>query len=322
MSVAETTEPKIEFNCFRESFEDEAQWLEGRRSVIGASDTAGILGEGYADQSPLTVYESKVNPQHRDEREEECLLVGKDLEPGLLRIVRRKTGLPAWSAGDFTIYRHSEFPWLGATLDGVIEDPEFGLAPLELKNVSNFAFAADRESWEGGEEPPLKFAIQAQHQMAVTGAKAGYVMGLVGGNRPIIIRLPRNDRFIGAMLDKLREFWGYIERRELPPIDASIATGKILAKLFPEDSGETVILPDEADDWIAAWEQAKADGKDADARETAAANQIKAAIGAATFGESRSGKRVSWKQQSRVVKCPKCHDVTSSSSFRVLRFCK
>lgn len=301
-------------NCIVEEYTSRDAWLRARMRGIGASDTAGILGEGYEDQSPITVWDSKVNePREVDPVKLKRFKVAKLLEPAMRSILSDETGWPCESAGEFTIYRNEQNPWLFATLDGLIEHPDYGLCVAELKDVGQH----NRKEWEN-EEPPLKYAIQCQHQLAATGLEHAFIQGLIG-RVPVIKHVPRNERFIDAMLGKLAEFWDYVARSELPPIDASAATGRILAKLWPEDSGATVVGPPESAEWDAAITKAKEDAKDAEARETANANLIKAAIGNASFLDLPGGGRYSWKQQSRRVTCKHCGEVISDSSFRVLR---
>lgn len=330
----------LDWDCLVDQYPDRPSWLEARRSRIQASDTAGIFGVGYSDQSPITIYDSKVNAPREtaDPSKLRRFKVGKLMEPALRAIFADESGMDCESAGEFTIYRHPDLPWLGATLDAVTVHDEFGACPVELKNVSNFA----REEWDG-DEPPLKFNVQVQHQLAVTGASHGFLLGLIGGYEPIIRTIERNDRFIETMLAKLEEFWGYVQRREIPPIDASEATGRILAKLYPKDSGATVALPADAVRWAAEKTAAAAIRKEMEAVESAADNQLKGAIGEATFGDMPFGShgeivaatrvkllaaaeeasrspvlppRYSWKHQSRAA-----HSV-KASEFRVLRGCK
>jgi putative phage-type endonuclease len=317
VSAISTTQPAdaerlaAHWDCLLDRYSSEAHWLEARRSLIGASDSAGIFGVGYFDQSAVTVWDSKINaPRAIDQAKVRRLKVGKLMEPALRAIFAEESGQICVSPGDFTIFRRAEIPWLGATLDGLTEHDEYGPCPVELKNVSNFA----RDEWDG-DEPPLKFAVQVQHQLAVTGASHGFLLGLIGGNEPVIKTIERNDRFIDAMLKRLEEFWGYVERRELPPVDSSVATAQILAKLWPEDSGATVALPPEAADWDHELSEAKEAIKAAEARKLAAENKLKAAIGEATFGEF-GGIRYSWKSQTRA------EHVVKESTFRVLRRCK
>lgn len=298
-----------DFDCLVDEHLTEAEWLESRRSLVGASDTAGIFGVGYADQSAVTVWDSKVNgPRAFDQAKVKRLNIGKLMEPALRAIFAQESGQTCVSPGQFTIFRHKELPWLGATLDALTGHDEYGPCPVELKNVSNFA----REEWEG-DEPPLKYAVQVQHQLAVTGASHGFLLGLIGGNDPIIKTIERNERFIGAMLKRLEEFWGYVQRRELPPVDSSYATAQILAKLWPEDSGATVALPAEAAEWDRELTEAKDVIKCAEARKLAAENLLKAAIGDATWGDLPGGGRYSWKTQTRA------EHFVKESTFRVLR---
>lgn len=282
-------------------------WLRQRQSVIGASDTAAIFGVGYADQSPITIWDSKVNPPREDDPAKlKRFRVAKMMEPAMRNIFSLETDLPCDPAGEFTIYRHPELDFIGATLDAQTTAQPFGWMPVELKKVD-----FGRDEWKEG-NVPLKYNVQVQHQMAVTGAPAAYLFGLLG-NEPVVRLIERNDRFIKTMIDRLVEFWGYVERREIPPVDSSVATSRLLAKLFPHGNGETVPIEQA---WYDDLERAKEDLKDAEARKVAAENQIKAAIGDATFGETPKGDRMSWKEQSRA------EHVVKASTFRVLRTCK
>ncbi len=295
-------------DCIVEDYDNRDDWLHARMSGIGASDTAGILGEGYEDQSIVTVWDSKKNePREIDPVKLKRFKVAKLLEPAMRSILTDETGWPCGSAGEFTLYRNADHRWLFATLDGFIEHPEYGLCVCELKDVGFH----NRKEWEN-DEPPLKFAIQCQHQLAATGLEHAFIQGLIS-RVPVIKHVPRNERFIDAMMGKLAEFWDYVERGELPPIDASAATSRILAKLWPEDSGATVVLPPESIEWDRALVQSKADIKEAETRKLAAENLIKAAIGDASFGDLPGGGSYSWKQQSR----KECY--VAASTFRVLR---
>lgn len=317
---------------------DRHEWLRQRQAVIGASDSAAILGCGYADQSPMTVWHSKIADEVIDDPKKAKLFrVGKLMEPSLRLIFADETGLPCDPAGEFTIYRHPDVPFVGATLDGCTVHDEWGFCPVELKNVSNF----NRHDWQDDDHPPLKFNIQCQQQMACTGATHAFLLGLIGGNEPIVKVIERNDRFIDALLKRLDEFWGYVQARELPPIDDKVATGQVLAKLWPKDNGRTVPLPDEAMQWAIDRELAKAVIKQCEGVCTLAENHIKAAIGEGTFGDlpniadglildaakERFSKiveaaepelkpRYSWKEQSR-----KSY-VVEATSYRVLRMTK
>lgn len=303
------TDAVPDFDCNVIECVNREDWLWRRMTGFGSSDSAGLLNHGYVDQSPLTVIDSKINPP-RDKNEIKRLRIGKLMEPALRAIFSDETGMPCFPIGDFTILQHREIPWLMATLDGGTLDEVFGPGPVELKNVSNW----NKSEWESS-EAPLKFNIQVQHQLAVTGAKRGYLLGLIGGNEPIVKAIDRDERFIGAMIKALEKFWQYVERKELPPVDESEATARMLAQFWPEDSGATVMLPHESDEWAADIAKASEDEKNAKERKTFAGNKIKACIGEASFGVTPAGRKFSWKTQS------KREYVVSASTTRVLREC-
>lgn len=285
-------------------------WLCERTSFIGASEVAAILGCGYADQSPITVWSNKVLGEH-DESEEKRLRIGTLMEPVLMALFREETNLETWPCS-YRVERHPDHPWLGATLDAFALERDGDLitsVPVELKNVGYFR----KRDWE--DEPPLQYLVQLQTQLAVTGAPHGYLFALIGGNETSCKRIERNDRFIAAMIEKLTEFWGYVERKELPPVDSSEATARALARIYPEDVGGTVELPEEFESIAADLASTKMFIKGAQATETEYENKLKAAIGDATFGVTPSGVRFSWKK----TKDQDGYFVKPKQGYRVLR---
>ncbi|WP_425618085.1 YqaJ viral recombinase family protein [Anatilimnocola sp. NA78] len=310
------------------------EWLSARRKRLQASDTAAILGHGYANQSPATIWESKVTDNDLDPiTQPKYLRIGKLMEPSLSLIFSEETDMPVIPVGDFTIYCHPLIEWLGCTLDGKTIHDEFGLCPLELKNIRY----SRREEWEN-DKAPLKFAIQIQHQLAVTGATHGFLLGFIGGNEPIVRIIERDEPFIDAMLETVAEFWGYVLGRELPPVDGTEATAGVLKRLFGKDDGNTTMLPRDAAEWAIERETASAIIKEMKSIQQLAENNLKSKIGGFSFGDlphkadyrgasdrvaelmkktvERIGVRqaplsYSWKQQA-----------TASGETRVLRACK
>jgi predicted phage-related endonuclease len=293
------------------------EWLQRRRDFLQSTDSAAILGVGYDGTSEHTVWYDKIHGGD-DPEVAKRLQIGKLIEPSLREIFTLETELPCEPAGEFSIYRHPEISYIGATLDAWTEDPQFGRVPVELKNVDQF-LAGD---W-GGNEPPLKFTVQVQHQMLATGTNCAYVFALIGGNSPVSIRVERHQDFINGLMMKLADFWGYVQRRECPPADETAAASRVLAKLYPHDSGETVDLPAELGETHFNLKRAKGTIADAERVKSYCENQIKEAIGGATWGRIPGvNGYYSWKRQSRVVRCPHCDEITSEAEFRVLRKCK
>lgn len=292
-----TTEPTLE------------SWLAERATFIGASESPAILGVGYSGESPMTIYERKINPVI-EQIDREDFEWGHAIQPVTLKMFTRRTGIVVTDPGEFTVTRHKDYPFIAATLDGLAE-VDGCRAVVEAKNVGHY----NAHEWEG-DEPPLRVIVQTHHQMAAADADVAYAAACVGGNKLRWMRIERNDQFIEQLIDKLVEFWDCVTNRRLPPVDGSLGTTKALGRLFPEDSGESLVLPAEADDWLLALDEARAEIKESEKREDELKNRFKALLGEATQGLLPSGRKVTWKTQQR-----KAYEVAASSA-RVFRIGK
>jgi putative phage-type endonuclease len=288
--------PKGQWPCVIETHETEAEWLEARVSGIGASEVAAVFGCGYAGTSPVTVWASKTGGPRFEFSDEQLRRMnrGKKLEPVIASEFTEETGLECFDPGDYTIYRSLDHHWLFATLDRWCVHPEHGPIPVELKAVHG-RFRGD---WDAQEEPPLKYMVQVQVQMAVTGAKACYLVGLIGGDEIAVRLIERNQRFIDAMMIKLGEFWQYVTDREMPPVDESEATAAMLGMIYPKDDGTEVSLPIDFIGLDRELVSLKEQKKTIETRIEGIENRIKAELGNATRGILPVGS-YSWKLQSR-----------------------
>lgn len=309
-----------------EQHDSEIEWLAARKSGIGASEVASIFGCGYKTSSIITVWADKIEAarQEIDEETQEMFDVGHEMEPFIARRFEKRTGLKTHDPGRFTIYRHPTIPWLFSSLDRFVVHDEFGPVPCELKHV-NGRF---RHEWKDGDDPALKFNVQCQTQMEVTGTNHCYLAGWIGGDTLSVHLIERNQRFIDTMLPKLSEFWGYVERREMPPVDESEATKAMLGLIYPHDTGDEVSLPPDATEWDHELTDVKEKIKSLESRKTLLENQLRAAIGNASAGRLPFGGGYSWKQQTRDGidaamlrrQYPEAATVCATeTSFRVLR---
>lgn len=289
--------------------QDDAAWLAARQTFIGASESASIIGCGYANQSPTAVWNAKVGGAKDDSGSPIMFRVGKRKEPIIAELLAEEEGI-ATREPQARAYRSKIHRFLGASLDREAIDQEFGLCPVELKNVGVHA----RKEWDG--DVPLKYNVQTQHQMLVTGAKVCYLVGLIADEELIVRRILRDNDFLAAFVVPLRQFWDCVESRTLPPIDASEATARALSLAYPKDTGATIVLPSEAMEWVEEMEAAKSKEKEAGAIVTAAQNRIKAAMADNSIGQLPDGRCVTWRSQNR-----KGYTV-EPSTVRVLRITK
>jgi len=314
--------------CVLEVYRTQEDWLGARNSVIGASESASIFGVGYADESPMTVWARKRGILESKE-DTELLECGRVLQPAIIELFRRRylkaypertPNFNVTPLGEYTLCKSVKHPWLGASLDDHFFDSE-GLAIVEAKNVSIFM----SHGWDD-EDPPLKFHIQGQQQMAVTGADRCFVVGLIGGNRLRFKEARRNQKFIDAMINTLGEFQELVDEGIEPSgkwIDGTEATKKALARMHPKDNGETTVLPLESADWHRALVDAKAARKEAETAVLLYGNHLQQAIGDNTFGLLPDGTRYSNKHQDKQIYCcEKCGHTKRCQPFPVLRHSK
>ena len=111
--------------------------------------------------------------------------------------------------------------------------------------------------------------------MAVTGHDYCTLVCLIGGQRLRYFDVDRNQRFIDASFQSSRNS-GARSKPGGPACRFLARDGEDSARLHPDDSGETIMLPQEAAEWTDAIEQAKEQIKAWEGVKTEAEN-IKAA---------------------------------------------
>ncbi len=213
------------------SSDDRELWLRARRSGIGASEAAVLVGE-HSRWNLAHLVAEKRGRFGDDEQEREFLQWGLRLEPVLVEAYRstRYAGRPSSRAG--SLLRSIEHPWALATLDAWTQHPVHGWIPLELK-TTDWA----RDAWENG--PPPDFWWQCQQQMLVTGTPCASIACLLGPHRFVWCDVDRDDAAIRRLTLRGPEVWALVLSGEDPPPPYSRATH---AALWPEDDGSTVEL--------------------------------------------------------------------------------
>jgi len=169
--------------------------------------------------------------EHADDKKD-WLHFGNVLEPVIADEFEARSGYPVAAEDQQFISRLC--PFLGCSLDRWtwIEEAK---GPLDLKNTSIFM----KEDWE--DASPLRYQIQVQAQMAVTGADIGALAVLIGGNQFKWTAVERNQRFIDIMLEKLEKFWEMIKSDVMPEPVAK--DNKFIGQLLGgETEGATIVF--------------------------------------------------------------------------------
>lgn len=266
-----------------------AEQLEMRRSMVTASDTYVLAGEGYSDQSVLGVYLSKVSdvppwPGNVYTR------VGEMLEPMLMQLLAEERRLTL-TQGETE--RHPIMSWIGATPDrNVVDSKGRRYAVVEGKVVLNPRSAA---YW--GELPPDRVVIQTTIQMIVTRTRRAFIPALLLGDFRIW-ELELDDRSLApALLEMDQDFWeSHVVPRVPPDPEATEASAKALRELYPRVKGGIVHASESVEEVARAYFEAAREEQTAAERRLGAENALKAAIGEAAAIEG-DGWRASWSER-------------------------
>lgn len=283
-------------------------WLAERRSGIGGSDAAAILGLSRW-KSRLELFTEKLGFGDPEFDIPEFMEWGNLLEPAICQRYADKTGYQLTDPGRFTIQRSTAYRFLICTVDRFIEptDDVSTRGILEAKNVAGFK----GDEWE--DEPPVEYQIQAQHNMIVTGTSWGAFAVLFGGQKWEYFPFVKNERFCGHYIEAARDFWRCVEENDAPAADGSESSQEALRRLYPKETGETLRLPGNLIQVADRLEGVKKSLKRLQVKESEFKQTIQQAIGNATFGVLPNGTKFSLKT---VIK--PAHSV-EGCSYRQLR---
>lgn len=212
-------------------------WLQIRRSGIGGSDAATIVGlNPYS--SKLTLYADKkgILPEKEDT---ERMRLGRDLEDYVAQRFCEETGKKVKRSG--FMWRHPTYEFIIANIDREIVGEE---AFLECKTTMNY----EKHDYDSG-DIPMNYYCQCMHYMAVTGCEKAYLAVLVFGKGFYWFEIKRDENEISALIDNEVEFWQSHVMQDRPPLaDGSDSSMDTLQKLYPfgDSTSTSVIGKDDA----------------------------------------------------------------------------
>jgi putative phage-type endonuclease len=295
-------------------FTDREDWLEKRRSGVGGSDVAALLGHSKT-RGAYAVYASKVAPVDiQPHYNDEAAHWGNVLEPVVAAEFSQRTGY-AVHEGKF-LARSTRWPWLLATVDRWVHTggpPISGLlhsergeqvvlnadAILEVKTQS--AFKA--HEWSGGQVPDWVLD-QVQHYLAVTGFERAWVAVLVGGQAYQHVEVPASPDYQAAILEATTLFWhDYVLKKREPKPDGLDATTDAIGQRFAAGGAEPISLDDdvEAQTWLRTYRMLKQQYRVTGENLQAAENWLKQRMGQAEVATLAGLPAVTWKVHNRAT---------------------
>ena len=170
-----------------------AEWLKKRRKYLGGSDAAAAIGKS-PWRSPYQVYQDKIGASVDESTE--VMERGLELEPLVIRLYERSVNrkiLP----GPWVVSK--DFAFMAATPDAIDDGIN---SAVQCKTSS--AWVRHKFGDPGTPMVPIDYYIQAQHEMAVMGAKRNQLVVLFADND--MFRALQHMLRAGMDLDKVAEF--------------------------------------------------------------------------------------------------------------------
>ena len=173
-----------------------------RRAFVGGSDTRIVMGN---DEAALI----RLWREKRGEAEPEDLSgnlivqLGSVTEELNRAWYERNSGHQVRDVQRHV--RHALIPWMGATLDGVVEGTE---AVFESKFMLPWSF-----SEEGAAE---KYMPQLQHNMWVTNLRTSVLSIITGGGKWVEITVPMDPLYLSVLVSAEKKFWRCVQSGETP----------------------------------------------------------------------------------------------------------
>lgn len=275
-------------------------WLQNRRKYLGASDAAAILGEN-PWSSELDVYADHIGIP-ADIVPGEPAYWGTKLQPVCLDELERRTDRVCRTWEELCVSK--ERTWQSCTMDG-FQEIDGVIGGVEVK--------CTRLHWNWNEGLPPYVYAQIQHQYSVTNLPIITLAVLFNGNEFYHKDIERDDEYIEYLNEKELAFWERLLAFEAPDPDSSEASKKALARLYPRDNGERIVLPPEFTELDSQLVALKDEHKDIGTTIRGLESKIKAELGNATSGICTDGTIYTHKLQQRK------ETLVAATEFRVLR---
>lgn len=260
------------------------EWYAWHRDHITATTAAVIAGEKGSVLEEWARMRGLVDEPVFDAETRALMDEGLAIQPYLIDFYRRRTGRKVRNID--TVRTSKAWPVAGFSPDGDVVGEPVG---LEAK-MSTAA------RWRGlSEDVPGDVYAQVQWQMFVAGWERVDVVALLFG-RPKVIEVPRDDEYIADLVALARQFWGWVQSGERPPVDGSENARRVISALHPANDGAGLLeAPSDVATLVRELADRKAQAKDAENAIGTAENALRALIGDADGFRGDFGT-VTWKR--------------------------
>lgn len=275
--------------------------LQARRSSIGASEAAAVLGVS-PWKKPIDLWMEKVGLVELEDVETSRKRWGKLLERAVVEEAREVLEIPFTRNPEGPrrrTFRHPDLEYLTATPDGFRLRPSRTIRAFSVEAKTSRSGKGFGDPWT--DEIPLYYKAQAIHQSIVLEVPVVYVPTLIGGSdfRMYVVEPTREQK--EALLEALVDFWRLVETKTAPEEISS----EYVRAIHPEDDGsEKVATPSEIA-LVQEYREVRYGRESYEEKEAELATKIQAAIADAkklvgpgfriSFAKSKDGERTDWK---------------------------
>lgn len=263
------------------------EWLAWRRTGIGGSDAAAVIGLN-PFRSRIEVYADKMGMMPEKE-DTESMRLGRDLEDYVAQRFCEATGKKV---------RRNNFMWCHDEHRRMIADVDREIigenAGLECKTT---------QAWGGKVimkgEIPLTYYVQCMHYMAVMGYDRVYLAVLIFGKGFFNFTIERDEDEIAALVAAEAAFWrDHVEAGISPDPDGSQSAEQAVDAIWGNRAQEDELLMfDFSDDMRELCELAAAE-KEIKRQKDAVKQRLQAALGEHMVGSS-DRYVITWRPQER-----------------------
>lgn len=189
-----------------------------RKTYLGSSNAAPVMGLGAYGNTPLSCYFAKIGEgeEEMDEKRRLFLTRRKRWEGPIVEMLREEFDGKIVAVNQR--YRDPEYDFLAAEIDFEWCDQDGEIQNGEIKTVSPFAFG-ERDGWgeAGTSDIPVHYACQVMFSLMVTGRQTCIVAAMIGLDNMIFYRVERDEETIAAMRERCVSFWRDNVLARVPP---------------------------------------------------------------------------------------------------------
>lgn len=259
-----------------EEMQDRSKWLEMRKTGIGGSDAAVILGISKWKSAFELWMEKTGQMEPEDISDNEYIEAGNRLENTVAEWFCDRTGKKVRRCG---MLRSKEHPFMLADIDRLVVGEN---AILECKTAAHWKL----EEWSE-DNLPDSYYLQVQHYLAVGGYDKAYIAVLIGGHKFIWKEIERNEDDIAVLIEAEERFWQKnVIEKALPEVDGSEGCAKAITTHFQGGEEEAVELEGDYDICCRDLEALKEERKKLDTIIAEKENKLKVRMGNGEFGRS------------------------------------